>query len=583
MWDSYFTPLLFKSLAIGVLPVAAVLLLGRRRRGPWLLLALGMLPLVLVYVLNPFHRIYAYHGMMHTSIVYQVIERGLPPENPWLAGEPLAYPWAYHLVIADAARWFSLPLSVCFAAVNCVCLLVTLIALYRVAALVTTDRLTRCIGVLLALFGMTPLLRGPLADMLMPKLRGWLGFDLNVPGVPVLEKFFNINASPIGVMCTALFLYSTLTLLRNKPARWWQYVPLVIALLAAGYFYPLMYVGLLACASVGVVIALVRHRRTVWSRVLAYGGCVLATGIVIAPYLLAIAATRAARRGGFQESWEAIQHNLIIWVAVVGFMLLLVLPECRRIAQLVWPVRGPWVMLLAFALTLGGMYAVLSIPPWVEYKFLMQSAMCFGILGSLWVTSFIRRTRYVAGVLLILFMIPFGGDMQYLLSNIRPVEEVVEIGPYLHHRDPAQAAMYDWIAAETPADSIFVDSEMLVPVLGRRSLLVGMHWPPVELGDMRLAGWSWHPITLLKRDFGYPHDVVDQRERIVTEIYSSGHVSDECLGELRHIVGQRPAFVVMRDERTPDRLAADPRFERVYRGGGKAVYRLAEPQNPGGS
>jgi len=37
----------------------------------------------------------SFHGLLHSSIL-QVTANGLPPENPWLAGEPLGYYWVWH-------------------------------------------------------------------------------------------------------------------------------------------------------------------------------------------------------------------------------------------------------------------------------------------------------------------------------------------------------------------------------------------------------------------------------------------------------------------------------------------------------
>ncbi|HEY8122874.1 MAG TPA: hypothetical protein VII78_16245 [Myxococcota bacterium] len=46
----------------------------------------------------------SWHGFVHAGIAAQIGDGSLPPENPFFAGEPLPYYWAYHALAAALAR-----------------------------------------------------------------------------------------------------------------------------------------------------------------------------------------------------------------------------------------------------------------------------------------------------------------------------------------------------------------------------------------------------------------------------------------------------------------------------------------------
>lgn len=54
----------------------------------------------------------SWHGFLHTAIANRFPANGLIPENPFFAGEPLPYYWAFHRVAATVGGWLGLdPLS----------------------------------------------------------------------------------------------------------------------------------------------------------------------------------------------------------------------------------------------------------------------------------------------------------------------------------------------------------------------------------------------------------------------------------------------------------------------------------------
>ncbi|HVP57161.1 MAG TPA: hypothetical protein VMU02_03600, partial [bacterium] len=82
-------------------------LAGKRIPKIWLV-ALGVAPVALIYVLNPEFRVYSFHSFMHAGIIYQILNGNIPPTDPLLAGHAVAYPWGGHLIAAGLSRVFDI-------------------------------------------------------------------------------------------------------------------------------------------------------------------------------------------------------------------------------------------------------------------------------------------------------------------------------------------------------------------------------------------------------------------------------------------------------------------------------------------
>src|SRR4051794_36721767 len=87
-------PLLAIGLALGLLIV--FVLLPRRTA---YLLALIVAIAASILLINPHLVTYSYHGMVHLGYIYATLRPPWPPEDPFMAGTPLSYPWAFHALV----------------------------------------------------------------------------------------------------------------------------------------------------------------------------------------------------------------------------------------------------------------------------------------------------------------------------------------------------------------------------------------------------------------------------------------------------------------------------------------------------
>ena len=121
--------LLFSGVTLACLGAAAlVLALRTGLHGAWLLLV-AVSPLAVLCRFDV--RVFSFHGLMHASVVYRILEGGAPPDDPLLAGSPLPYPWLHHLLVAWLCRMLEVLPGTGFALLSAVALPATLWLLYR--------------------------------------------------------------------------------------------------------------------------------------------------------------------------------------------------------------------------------------------------------------------------------------------------------------------------------------------------------------------------------------------------------------------------------------------------------------------
>jgi hypothetical protein len=74
---------------------------AERGAAAWSALAVAawVLVVVLTYAANPELR-YRVDGWFHGAVTGRLLAGGVPPEDPYFAGQPLGYPWAWHVLLA---------------------------------------------------------------------------------------------------------------------------------------------------------------------------------------------------------------------------------------------------------------------------------------------------------------------------------------------------------------------------------------------------------------------------------------------------------------------------------------------------
>jgi hypothetical protein len=551
--------------------VAALWLALRLRVRPWIAFLLWLVPTLLL-VLDFERQTVSAHGLLHASIVYDILERGAPPGHPLLGGEPLRYPWAHHWIAAAAARLFGMTPAAVFGATGLLSLALFGFFLDRAAREIDPDVRYRVLAVALALFGPNPFSYGPLASALARA-----GVPLEPRAVPWL-KFAGVNSNHLGLMFSALALLAILrTVASERPERS-VYVLAGASMLGSALLYPMSFltngVWLVAAA------AWLALRQGPSGRARAFRLLAAATlGTLPAlPYLWQISAGRSAA-GALRIAPSAeyvLRHLTILGVALALPILLIVTVRPRSLRD-----ERATVLTLCAAAALA-VFALAFITPLVAYKFLMASLLPLGLLAAVPLRRLWEARPLPALACLLILFLPLGMRMGSAVTEGWPAAQpLTRKGAYLEPLDPAERDLCRWIASRTPKDALFVDDRLTVPPFGRRQLLVGLSQPSGTSAGTH-DGWGMSSELILGEVTGADPETVERRKRITGELLSgrTGPVGDALLESLAAEAEGHPLYVIARGEGIAARLrgaseAVASGLRPVYRGPAASVFRLS--------
>jgi hypothetical protein len=131
--------------------------------------ALGALLIVVLMRLDT-RVLVSWHGFLHTAIANRFPSPTIPPENPFFAGEPVAYYWAYHMLGAWLARWLDLDLVRVLSGLSALSLAVIVTAGGAIGRSRLGSTTAGLLTAYLAVAGLNPL--GPLTALAKHLLRG---------------------------------------------------------------------------------------------------------------------------------------------------------------------------------------------------------------------------------------------------------------------------------------------------------------------------------------------------------------------------------------------------------------------------
>uniref|UniRef100_A0A832I6C3 Glycosyltransferase RgtA/B/C/D-like domain-containing protein n=1 Tax=Eiseniibacteriota bacterium TaxID=2212470 RepID=A0A832I6C3_UNCEI len=509
-------------------------------------------------------------GWFHAAVVTQIVQRGMPVEDPFFAGLKLLYHWGYHL---RAALWLVLApgLSVWAPLLSpqVAGALATMIGLTLLAQRLGADARGQAAAAALAVFGYVPfgwlwlllraafgeargaeelarMLGGGATTVLEAMSPGALGASLSFFG----DKFFVPTPFALGYAAFLAFVLVLLDLIERPRLRGWVLLALVQA--AALFLHPVLgWANLLMAAGWGAW-TLARARRP-WERYLrvALVGLALAAAaavVLVFPYLRVTSAGEARA-----VSWGLSAAAARTWLLAGGLFVLPGMLWLARRSAAPGPARELWG--LAIALTCAAL--LLHLPAGHQSKlfnllFVLLAAPAALKLVVWWDARRGARRAAMAAFLAIATLPTVALSMWGFASESLQRSPTSEAPRHASVREA-----YAWAARHTPADAVFVDPEErlgMAVIAGRSALWGGERW--VE---------RW----------GYAEAGLARRRRAVLEL-SRGEVSEETRRLLREL--GRPVVLVHRKFRHAGdaaRLAAPSKelWSLLYENEGVALYR----------
>ncbi|HET7585057.1 MAG TPA: hypothetical protein VFK13_09120 [Gemmatimonadaceae bacterium] len=551
--------------------IVAVLLVLLRLRAP---LWTCVLPLVL-FAWPQWTSAWAtyWHGFMHSSMVYEIVERGVPPQNPLMVGEPLRYMYGHHALIAWIMHLIPISPPQAFALTDAICLVLFAIAIERTAALVSADRVFRVMAVVIAFAAFTPFS----FDVVRAAIARVTELEVEWRFIP-LTKFGGINDNQVGWVLFATAILGVARLAAGHPRRRGAYVLIALAIVLSGYMYPPAWLGIMACAGLAALYFLSRGaplRRTGVALLV-----LLAVGAALtAPYIYVLTAGKSpgAAVHLVPPMWLLRQHveNLVLFLAVPALLAL----GARRALVAAWR-RQPHlatVLALGAAITMF-MYTMMEIPSRSEYKMLGMSVIVLSVPVTMALYDLYQRHRAIAVGVLVLVLVPVADTFGRAWVHDPVSDPVVSDGRWLRHTDPAQDSLYTWISGSTPVDALFVDSYLTIPVLGRRQLLVGLDVRRESggLAHVMHDGWLITAHQFLQSTTGVPAGKFTALRSAALALESAtpdSAVSERTFAVVERYRMGRPVYVVARTDAVRARLDSVPVLRPAYRGSAATVYR----------
>ena len=546
------------------------------------LLAVVPALLVILYAANPVWRIQSDHGFMHQGIVYSILNGAVPPQSPILGGYALLYPWAHHYIVAIIAGSTNLPLSWTFAGLNVLSLCLALLFAHVIGYRLSGKPATGLFAALLAVVSCNIMTRGPFVELLKSTLP-LVGFDYMIWEYKalVIAKFYNMNSNGLGIAAVLGWLSATILYLESGRRVSWTVGVIAAAASAVAFLYPVYTLNI--ALTMIILFGLSLHPALRLNRIsVLVAGVSSAAGFLAAvPYLIVVS-------GGRRTAAFGITHD-IPWFLQKGVMLACALAVA---AILIFFARDSYRSLLrtrSATLMLLIIFAVVSAASWLvlsqsgtEYKHLLICTVVAGLLAAPAMTSLYERGRLVALVAMGLLLTPFLGDWADLMNTGKwpAYQAVVEDGATLRHPDPSEEQMYQWIRDHTTVRDTFVDDQLLMPVLGQRSLYFGPDYQTQALRSQKAQsgkevadGWEWRPEDLVAQQ-GYDPAVIARRKQVVEDMLRRGaDVQADAVPEGAAL------YLVARSAGLRELLRRKEGVEKVFTSRPADIYRL----NPGRS
>jgi hypothetical protein len=534
-----------EAFAIAAVWLAAFFLAARSRHAKWAVLGVLAIPILVIPLLHPAFRISGHHAYFHWSIAYGLLNGHLPPEDPLMAGQPLRYPWLYHLAAAGLTKALQIAPTNIFYALNVAVFAGSTAVAWSIGRRLSDNPMTPALAALLSTTGMAPLHGGPWRQALthLPKI------DLD-PRISSLHKYLEPSGNPLGILVFLAFLLVLLRASRSERISLWNLGGLAALTLAAALLYPPTILSVVGGTGVWLAVRLIGGKKAVWIPMMQIAAAVSAGCLLSLPYLLTM---RSPNGPSFVVTLRPglVAANVISVAAAVGLPFALLLWERRRSAV---ATRSPeWWLIASFAVFSLGMAIFTKWYNAGQYKFLLSGCIAVALLTAAPLAAFLAAKPLPALLACLLFAIPSTTYMATFSNHWPVVDQLEDRGMALHHADPDEDEIQTWVREKTPIDSVVVDTALTAPVLAQRPLFIGTDLRTEAFG--KNDGWNLLAQQFLEQGGQDPAEIA-RRKATATALLTGSGPSDVAreLTEARSACPARPLVIICRDARARHRL-----------------------------
>ncbi|HTM58568.1 MAG TPA: hypothetical protein VL123_09160, partial [Candidatus Udaeobacter sp.] len=465
-------------------------------RAMWALSLSLAFAIALPHFLNPWMLIKS-DAWLHAGLVHQILERGIPPEDPRFAGLRLNYVWFFNLFIALLTRVHDSNPFVFMTLLNVVDVVLVGWLAWLLGWALWRSREGALGAALLTSFGFNALAwltwptRGISGVSDLFHGRGTLHFawpalpleswrimsDLGAPYAWIenfADKFITGTSLSYAWLLMMLALWSILRVTRGAGPGAWVIACLSTAGMVLWHGVVGLSVGPVAvCAVVLMLVVRPFFANAPAARRLGLAGLAAGIGMLLAtPYTLSISQGWDARRTGMHVSPVHVDA-MMIWTLVTSTAFVLLF-AWRPVLEILKERRGDAAWFVADAAGIYAFSVLIALPNNNEAKFPFEAFVPLAVLGAAgfmrW-TGAIRARAGAAGIALLGAALALPLVLTLVGFTLDP-ERLVH--PALNPA-PGENQLYAWIASRTPRDMVFVDARYrdLIMVRARRQLYLG--------------------------------------------------------------------------------------------------------------
>ncbi len=536
-----------------------------------------------VMFVNPYLRIRG-DAWVHAGIIWEIIERGIPPQDPRFAGLTLNYVWFYNYFIALIATLrggdpFALMAISNTASMFATMGLAWLIGrqLWKTPRAAAGSAMLMALGMNAAMWilwpvrlgkGLTGYVRGAEEISRQLAVAHWNSaeviYDLGVLGtymVSFLDKLLHGTAINVAYVMMLVYLWAMVRMFGEERGA-----PLVWGAAAASgmlFFHGVVGLSVIPVTLGALGLAWILAGRWTWlparGRIVAFAGATIAGALLAAPYTIAISKAWPASKSGLHYTYLKVDPVQLFTLATSLFVAAWF--ARRPLRRLATERRGTAAVIALYVACMLLFSSVVTLPIASHVKFIFEALAGLAVLGGAgfheeiasWNRRFGRAGAVAIGAI-VLAGTPVLTIRGYLLD--RSGATAAET-----HPARGEEALYAWMRGETQKQAVFVDNNFrsLIMVKGRRQLLLGSARGP-ELA-------------------AFPLDQVLERRAVMADLYGTADSLDRDVSLMAGL--GRPAYVLLRaDDGGPagppgPRLDARPDlFTRVYDRDGFVVYHV---------
>ncbi len=479
--------------------------------------------------------------MIYSGISESIRTQGVPPENPYFAGQILHYPWG--------GIWFNsllrTPLSLTYghaASLNvAIAYILFWILSYKLSITLYRNSKTAKFALILATIAPT---------WVGPTVNGFRILGEQARSITPALIYERYDQWPLAWTMAVMVLLLMVQSLKKDPSLL-RYISIPFLVAGSIFFYPFCLLFLLPL--IGATAYLIRIDKRKRNFLIL---SILMGILLVSPYLI-LSTTGRSTQGGFSPDlhWWTVLFQLrdFTFIAIVPLVFIpwrlwknvILITSSEKTGM---EVR----FLLLCTIPCMGLLFFVHFPGMTHYKLRVMTVFLLSLVAAPYFRAFFHHRKWMGIVLILLLLFPYSieiyrdwyGNLQIHL----PMKFHADHHGRAIQQDDQKQEAYDWIIQNTPVNSVWIDFEnAYLPVFTGRSLYIAQT-PTTE----SLFGWTMNASFFLEDTCGVPAKLIEERAKqihILSDAQSTSEILKSIILQIENQIQNRPFYSIQSIDR----------------------------------